>query len=95
VPTYIILSKLSPQAFTHPREIRELAAHVKERIKAECPGVEWKESYATQGEFDIVDIVEAKDPRDVSRAALIIKGYGHCTTQTMLAVPWQEFLHGL
>ncbi len=93
--TYIILSKLSPQAFTDPKQIRDLAATVRERIKAECPGVEWKESWATQGQYDVVDIVEADDPREVTRAALIIRGYGRARTETLPGLPWKEFLKGL
>lgn len=90
--TYVILSRLSPTAFRDPKEFRQLAAGVSDRIKKECPGVTWKESYATMGRFDVVDIVEANDPKQVEKAAMIIHGYGHSTTETMVATPWKEFL---
>jgi uncharacterized protein with GYD domain len=63
--TYIILSQLSPQAFDDPKHFLELAEQVSRKIKEQCPGVRWRESYATMGRFDVVDIVEASDPKEV------------------------------
>ncbi|MEW6457024.1 MAG: GYD domain-containing protein [Acidobacteriota bacterium] len=90
--TYIILSKISPEAFRDPKDFKKLAADVSSKIKSECPGVVWKDSYATTGRFDIVDIVESDDPKQVMRAAMIIRAYGHSTTETLSATPWKEFL---
>ena len=47
-----ILSRLSPEAFRDPNDFKQLAANVSEKIKTECPGVVWKNSYATLGRFD-------------------------------------------
>ena len=93
--TYVILSKLSPEAFEDPKEFRKLAAAVSSRIRKQCPGVTWKQSFATLGRFDVVDIVESKDPEQVARAALLIRGYGHATTETLPATPWKDFLDSL
>jgi uncharacterized protein with GYD domain len=90
--TYVILSRFSPQAFEDPGEFRQLAAAVTEKVKTECPGVIWKESFATLGRFDVVDIVQAADPKAIEKAAMIIRAYGHSTTETLLATPWKEFL---
>jgi len=65
---------------------------VSAKIKSECPGVAWKESFATLGRFDAVDIVEADDAKQVEKAAMIIRAYGHSTTETLVATPWKEFL---
>ena len=89
---YIILSQLSPEAFREPKEFKKLADSVSSKIKKECPNVNWKSSYATMGRFDVVDVVEAKDPRDVERAAMIIRAHGHAVTETLMATPWEEFL---
>ena len=69
-----------------------MADAVSARIKSECPGVVWKDRFATLGRFDVVDIVEADDPKQVEKAAMIIGAYGHSTTETLLATPWKEFL---
>ena len=37
--TYIILSKLSPDALRDPKDFKELAVTVAQKIRAECPGV--------------------------------------------------------
>jgi uncharacterized protein with GYD domain len=91
--TYVILSRVSPQAFSKPEEFKQLATKVSEKIKSECPGVTWKNSYATMGRFDIIDIVEANDQKQVEKAAMIIRAYGHSSTETLLATPWKEFLN--
>jgi uncharacterized protein with GYD domain len=90
--TYIILSRLSPEAFDDPKDFRKLAEKVSKEIKSQCPGFVWKDSYATLGRFDVVDVVEAADPKEVEKAAMIIRAYGHATTETMSATPWKEFL---
>jgi len=68
---------------------------VSAKIKSDCPGVVWKDSYATLGRFDVVDIVEADDPKQLEKAAMVIRAYGHSTTETLLATPWKEFLANL
>ena len=90
--TYIILSRFSPEAFEDPKNFKDLAAAVSTKIKKQCPDVTWKGSFATLGRFDVVDLVEAEDPKDIEKAAMIIRAYGHSTTETLVATPWKEFL---
>jgi uncharacterized protein with GYD domain len=90
--TYIILSRISPQGFADPKDFKKLAATVSEKIKSECPGVRWKASYSTLGRFDVIDILDSDDPMQVEKAAMIIRAYGHSTTETLVATPWKEFL---
>jgi uncharacterized protein with GYD domain len=91
--TYIILSRISPQAFSDPYEFKKIAETVAAKIKKECPGVVWKKSYATTGRFDAVDIVESDDPKQIAKAAMIIRAYGHSTTETLSGMPWDEFIN--
>ena len=93
--TYIILTRISPEAFKDPGEFKQIAADVSEKIKSECPEVAWKQSFATMGRFDVVDVVESGDPKSVEKAAMIIRAFGHSTTETMVATPWKEFLEML
>ncbi|WP_233870607.1 GYD domain-containing protein [Paraburkholderia adhaesiva] len=93
--TYVILSRLAPDAFTDPGELKQLAATVAEKIRTECPAVTWKDSYLTLGRFDVLDIVESNDLKQVELAALIIRGYGHAATETLQAKPWNEFIAAL
>ena len=93
--TYIILSRFSPEAFKDPKDFKKIAATVSEKIKKECPGVTWEHSFATLGRFDVADIVTSEDPEQIKKAAMIIRSYGHSTTETLLATPWDEFLESL
>src|SRR5437899_9904823 len=67
MPAFVILSRISPGAFDDPKDFKALAKDVSEKIKRECPGVTWKESFATLGRFDVVDIVEAADLKEVEK----------------------------
>jgi uncharacterized protein with GYD domain len=93
--TYIILSRVSTEALQKPGNLKELAGKVSAKIKSECPAVTWKDSYSTLGRFDVVDIIESDDPKQVEKAAMIIRAYGHSMTETLVATPWDEFLAGL
>jgi uncharacterized protein with GYD domain len=93
--TYIILSRFSPDAFSDPKDLRKLADEVSAKIRTECRKVRWKDSYATMGRFDVVDIVESDDPQEVMRAAMLLQAYGHARTETLPATPWKEFLKKL
>lgn len=93
--TYVILSRISPEAFRDQKDFRPIAHTVAEQIRAQCPGVTWKESFATLGRFDVVDLVEAGDVKEVEKAAMIIRAYGHASTETLAATPWKEFLAAL
>jgi uncharacterized protein with GYD domain len=93
--TYLILSRFSPEAFREPKEFKKLAEDVSAKIRKECKGIVWKYSFATLGRFDVVDVVEAENAEEVQRAAMIIRGHGHSTTETLLATPWKDFLASL
>jgi len=95
MPEYVMLSRLSPEAFRDPKDFKKLADDVSAKIKKECPEVRWLHSFATLGRFDVVDIIEAPDMKQVEKAAMIIRAYGHATTETLLATPWKDFLKGL
>jgi uncharacterized protein with GYD domain len=90
--TYIILSRVSPEAFSDPYEFKKIAENVASKIRLECPDVRWKESYAVNGRFDVIDLIESDDPKQVTKATLIIRAYGHSTTETLEATPWEDFI---
>lgn len=93
--TYIILSRISPQELEDPKELKDLATKVSAKIKEECPGVTWKESYATMGRFDVIDIIETERQEDVAKVAMILRSSGHEYTETLTATSWKVFLANL
>src|SRR6516162_4736965 len=71
--TFVILSRIAPEAVNDPKDFKALSKTVADKIKQQCPGVTWKDSFATLGRFDVVDIVEATKPEEVEKAAMIIR----------------------
>jgi len=92
---YIILSRFSPLAFDDVDQFKQLASKTSEKIKSNCPEVIWLNSYATIGRFDVVNIIESDDPKQVEKAAMIIRAFQHSTTETLLATAWNEFVEML
>lgn len=93
--TYIILSKLGPNAFDTPDGLKNMAKLVRERLAKECPKAKWVQSYGCMGSYDVVDIVESVDHQQIEKAVMIIRAFGHSTTETLLATPWDDFLKAL
>ncbi len=89
---YIILSRIEPGMIKEPKDFKDLAKKVSDRIREECPKVHWRDSYVTLGRFDIVDIIESDDLDQVQRCAMIIRTLGPSTTETLTATPWKHFL---
>lgn len=90
--TYIILRRLLPEVFLNTEEFQDLAEVVSSKIKENCPGIKWKDSFMTTGRFEVVDVVESDDLKLVEKAAMIIRAYGKSSTETLLATPWKEFM---
>lgn len=90
--TFVMLTRLSPEALTHPEAVSELNNRVEERVKKECPGVKWIGNYAVLGPCDYLDIFEAPDADAATKVALLVRSLGHATTETWVATPWDRFL---
>ena len=85
--TYIMLTRLSPEALKKAESVGDLNKQAEERIKRECPGVKWLANYAVLGPCDYVDIFEAPDSEAATKVALLIRSFGHATTETWVATP--------
>ena len=90
--TYVMLTKLSPEALSRPDSVEELNRQVEERIQKECPDVKWSANYAVLGPCDYLDVFEAPDADTATKVALLVRSFGHATTETWLATPWDRFL---
>lgn len=90
--TFILLTKLSPDAIKDTRTYDELGQKVTEKIHRECPQVRWLASYTTLGPYDYLDLFEAPDDATATRVALIVRSFGHATTETWLATPYERFI---
>ncbi|MDP2659288.1 MAG: GYD domain-containing protein [Dehalococcoidia bacterium] len=90
--TYVMLTKLSAEALKRPQAVEELGKEVSQKLKAQLPQVKWLASYSLLGPYDYLDVFEAPDERAASQAALIVRSFGHATTETWTAIPWDRYL---
>jgi uncharacterized protein with GYD domain len=87
-----MLTRLSPEALTRPESVVDLNRQVEERIKQECPGVTWLANYAVLGPCDYLDIFEAPDVDTATKVSLLVRSFGHATTETWVVTPWERFM---
>ena len=85
-----MLSTLTPEGVqtvkNNPQRIKEVNREVEQL------GAEVKAQWATLGQFDFVNIVEAPDEQTMSRVSLELGSRGTVKYQTMVAIPIDDFI---
>ena len=90
--TYVMLTRLSPDAITDPNAIKELGRRVIDKLNTECPEANWLSSYAILGPYDYLDLFEAPDNETATKVSVIVRSFGHAMTEIWPATPWERFL---
>ena len=93
MPTYIMLSTLTPEGIqtvrNNPQRIREVNKEVEQL------GAEVKAQWATLGSFDFVNVIEAPDDKTMARISLELGSRGTGSYQTLIAIPIDDFIAAL
>ncbi len=93
MPTYILLSTLSPHGVgtlkANPTRLREVNDEIEQM------GARVVSQWAVLGPYDFVNIVEAPDERTIARVSIELAARGTLHIQTMAAIPVDEFLSTL
>jgi len=89
--TFVLLTRLTPEAVKSPADLKRLEKEVNERIRRDCPQVKWLANYAILGPYDYLDLFEAPDETVAAKVAMILRSFGHATTETWTALPWERF----
>lgn len=89
--TYIMITRLSPDALSSPRSLEELERKAMEHIRSECPQVEWLHNFAILGPCDYLDIFRAPDTDTAMKVATIIRTFAHAYTEIWTATEWERF----
>jgi uncharacterized protein with GYD domain len=93
VPTYIMLSRLTPEGVqtikNNPQRIKEVNREIEQL------GAEVKAQWATLGQFDFVNVVEAPDDLTMSRISLELGSRGTARYESMSAIPIDDFMSAL
>jgi hypothetical protein len=82
MPTYAMLTRLSPEALARPESVVDLHRQVEDRITRECPGGTWLANYAVLGPCDYLDLFAAPDVDTATKVSLLVRSFGHATTDT-------------
>lgn len=90
MPIYILLSKLTDEGWetvkTRPERIKEVNREI------EAFGVKVLSQYATLGNYDFANIVEAADNKTVAKVSIELGSRGTIQITTMPAIPIDEFI---
>ena len=90
MPIFILLSRLSQQGVqtlqSNPSRLQEVNRDVEEL------GAKVLHQWATLGEFDFVNVVEAPDVETIARASLSIAARGSVRIETLPALDIDGFL---
>ena len=88
--TFIMLSTLTDEG---AKTIKENPDRIKEvNLEIEALGVKVLSQYATLGQCDFVNIVEAPDNQTIARVSAELSSRGSVKILTMAAIPIDEFI---
>ena len=93
MPTYIMLSKLTPEGVAtiknNPQRIREVNKELEQL------GASVKAQWSTLGRFDFINVVEAPDDVTMARVSLELGSRGTAQYGTLCAIPVDDFIASL
>lgn len=90
MPRYILLSKLTDEGWKTVKERPERIKEVNRELEAF--GVKVLSQYATLGEYDFVNVVEAADNKTIAKVSIELGSRGTIQITTIPAIPIDEFI---
>ena len=93
MPTYVLLTTLTPEGVqtlkNNPARIREVNKEVEQL------GATVKAQWATLGQYDFVNVLEAPDDLTIARVSLELGSRGTGRYETLAAIGIEEFIASL
>ncbi|KAA0256181.1 MAG: GYD domain-containing protein [Acidobacteria bacterium] len=90
--TYVLMTKLSPDALQGSAGRRETGHGWKKKVEELCPGIRWVAHYALLGPYDFMDVYEAPDGETAFRVSLLSREWGAVSAESWPAMPYERFL---
>jgi uncharacterized protein with GYD domain len=92
MPTYVLLTKLSPDLAQQMKERAELGRTWLDQVRKTCPEVKFLSHYALLGQFDFLDIYEAPDDMTAAKVSIISQANGAFQAHSLPAIPYKQYL---
>jgi uncharacterized protein with GYD domain len=93
MPTFVMLTNLTAEGVktlkNNPTRIQEVNKEVEQL------GVKVKDQWATLGQYDFITIVEAPDDKTMAKVSVELGSRGTMSSQTLAAIPVEEFASAL
>ncbi len=93
MPTYVMLTTLTPDGVqtikNNPQRIREVNSEIEQL------GAKVVAQWATLGQFDFINIIEAPDDTAIARVSLELGSRGTGRYETLAAIPIDDFISSL
>ena len=90
MPTYVMLTRLTPEGVqtikNNPSRIQEVNREVEQL------GASVKAQWATLGQWDFVNVIEAPDEKTIARVSLELGSRGTGRYETLTAIPIDDFI---
>ena len=90
MPTYIMLTTLTPEGVqtikNNPGRIKEVNREIEQL------GASVKAQWATLGQFDFINVVEAPDIATIAKVSVALAARGSTRIETLPALDIEEFL---
>ena len=92
MPTYVLMSTLSPDVTRNMRNREEIGKEWKKRIANQVPEVKWLAHYALLGPYDFLDIYEAPNEEAAAKVSMISLALGALRAESWTAIPYSRFI---
>ena len=92
MPTYILLTKLSPEISSRMKDRADIGKTWIEQVRIKCPEVKFVAHYAILGQYDFLDIYEAPDEETAAKVSMISQANGALQAQSLIAIPYKRFI---
>ena len=89
--TFIMMTRLNTDAVKDPVRLEQLEHDVMNRVRRECPKIEWLNSYAVLGPCDYIDVFKADGIEAAMQLSALIRTFGHAQTEVWAATEWDRF----
>jgi uncharacterized protein with GYD domain len=92
MPTFVLMTKLSPEIAGSFKNREEVGEKWKRAISEKCPEVKWISHYFLLGPYDFMDIYEAPDEESAAKVSMITQTLGALKAESWTAIPYHRIV---